>query len=106
MIFVDDHSRFTWLYPLEKKSEIFICFLKFQKLVENQFGRKIKIFQCDGGGEFSSNAFLGHIQSCGSELHVLCPGTPEQNGVAEQKHWHIVETRLTMLFRVNMPLFI
>lgn len=106
MIFVDDHSRFTWLYPLEKKSEIFICFLKFQKLVENQFGQKIKIFQCDGGGEFSSNAFVGHIQSCGSELHVSCPGTPEQNGVAERKHWHIVETRLTMLFHVNMPLFI
>lgn len=36
-IFVDDYSRFTWLYPLRKKFEFFTIFIKFQKLVENQF---------------------------------------------------------------------
>ena len=36
--------------------------------------------------------------------HISCPGTPEQNGVAERKHRHIVETGLTMLFHAHMPL--
>jgi hypothetical protein len=36
----------------KKKSDFFHTFLNFQRMVENQFGSKIKIFQCDGGGEF------------------------------------------------------
>jgi hypothetical protein len=72
-------------------------------MVENQFGSKIKIFQCDGGGEFSLHDFLSHLQLCGIVQHVSCPGTPEQNGVAERKHRHIIETGLTMLFHVRLP---
>ena len=33
----------------------FYCFLKFQKLVENQFDQQVKIFQYEGGGEFNLN---------------------------------------------------
>ncbi|GLU12192.1 hypothetical protein SLE2022_288920 [Rubroshorea leprosula] len=33
---------------------------------------------------------------------ISCPSTPEQNGVAERKHRHIVETGLTMLIN-NLP---
>uniref|UniRef100_A0A2N9G068 Integrase catalytic domain-containing protein n=1 Tax=Fagus sylvatica TaxID=28930 RepID=A0A2N9G068_FAGSY len=58
---------------------------------------------CDGGGEFSLQAFLTHLNSCGIVQHVSCPGTPEQNGVAERKHRHIVETGLTMLFHARLP---
>jgi|UniRef100_A0A2N9IT17 hypothetical protein len=72
-------------------------------MVENQFGRKIQIFQCDGGGKFSLQAFLTHLNMCGIVQHVSCPGTPEQNGVAERKHRHIVETGLTMLFHARLP---
>ncbi len=39
-LFIDDYSQFTWPYPLKRKSDFFGCFLKFQKLVENQFDKK------------------------------------------------------------------
>ena len=29
VIFVDDHTRYTWIYPLKKKSEFFEVFIKF-----------------------------------------------------------------------------
>jgi|GEM_PF-6711430 len=29
--------------------------------------------------------------------------TPEQNGVAERKHKHMVETGLSLLFNANLP---
>ena len=103
-IFVDDFSRFTWLYPLRKKADFFDCFVKFQKLVENQLDRKIKVFQYDGGGEFNSTAFQGLLSTSGISLQVSCPYTPEQNGVAERKHRHIVETGLTIFFHANLPL--
>ncbi len=46
---------------------------------------------------------LSHLDHCGIALHVSCPGTPEQNGVAKHKHRHIVETGLTMLFHARLP---
>jgi hypothetical protein len=50
VVFIDDWSRFTWIYPLHRKSEVFENFIKFKLLVENQFSTKIKQIQSDGGG--------------------------------------------------------
>ena len=66
--------------------------------------RKIKIFQSDGGGEFSSIIFQQHLQQSGIIKQTSCPYTPQQNGVAERKHRHIMETALTMLFESSLPL--
>ncbi|GKU93013.1 hypothetical protein SLEP1_g6653 [Rubroshorea leprosula] len=102
-IFVDDYSRYTWFYPLHKKSDFFGVFQKFQKMIVNQFDKNIQVFQSDGGGEFSSKAFVNYLAECGIKQQVSCPGNPEQNGTAERKHKHIVETGLTMLLHANMP---
>jgi hypothetical protein len=32
--FIDDHTKFTWIYLLRHKSEVFSCFRDFQNLVE------------------------------------------------------------------------
>lgn len=102
-ILIDDCTRFTWFYPLKNKSDFLEQFHKFQKLVENQFSTKIKIFQCDGGDEFLSNKFIAHLENCGIHRQISCPGTPEQNGVAVRKHRHIVETGLTIPLHINLP---
>ena len=78
--------------------------LRFQRLVENQFERHIKIFQRDGGGEFSSNLLLDHIKSYDIELNISCPGTRKSDRVVEWKHRHIVDTGLTTTFLANLPL--
>lgn len=33
-----------------------------------------------------------------------CPHTPQQNGAAERKHRHIVDTARTLLVNANVPL--
>lgn len=104
MIFVDDFTRYTWLYPLRHKSAFYSCFLHFQVFVENHFGRKIRTFQCDGGGEFTSNDFFNHLNQCGIKQQISCPYTLEQNGLVERKHLHIVKTGLTLLFHANIHL--
>jgi hypothetical protein len=43
-VFIDDHTRFTWFYPMHRKSELFECFVHFQKFVTCQFNAKIRIF--------------------------------------------------------------
>jgi hypothetical protein len=48
VIFIDDFSRFTWIYPLHNKSKVFEHFVKFKLLVKNQFTTKIKQLQSNG----------------------------------------------------------
>lgn len=57
VIFIDDYSRFSWLYPIPNKSDVYGCFVKFKLLIENQLSYKIKPLQTDGGGEYMSNQF-------------------------------------------------
>jgi hypothetical protein len=57
VIFIDDYSRNTWIYFLKAKDEVFNEFQEFKALVENLFGRKIKILRPDNGGEYKSNEF-------------------------------------------------
>ncbi|OMO78631.1 Integrase, catalytic core [Corchorus capsularis] len=103
VIFVDEYSRFTWYFPLKHKSDFFQCFLNFHAYVENQFGKKIKVFQYDEGDEFTDGRFVQFLQNNGIKLQYACPKTPEQNGLVECKHRNIVELGLTLLFHSHTP---
>lgn len=82
--FYDDCTRFTWFYPLKNKSDFFEIFVKFQKLVENQFSMKIKVFQSDGASEFQSHKFIAHLENCVLHKQISCLGTQKQNGIVEE----------------------
>jgi histone deacetylase 1/2 len=100
--FVDDFSKFTWIYLLKFKSEVFQKFHEFQSLVERLFDRKILAMQTDWGGEYEKlNTFFNKI---GISHHVSCPHAHQQNGSAERKHRHIVEVGLSLLAHASMPL--
>jgi histone deacetylase 1/2 len=43
--FIDDFSKFTWLYLLRRKSNVFQKFHDFQSMVKRQFGKKILAMQ-------------------------------------------------------------
>jgi hypothetical protein len=45
--FIDDYSKFIWIYLLRHKSKVSKYFLKFQQLVEHMTGRKIITVQSD-----------------------------------------------------------
>ncbi|KAG8474391.1 hypothetical protein CXB51_033766 [Gossypium anomalum] len=56
----------------------------------------------DWGGEF--RAFASVLASHGILHRLSCPHTSEQNGVAERKHRHIVETGLILLAQATLPM--
>lgn len=102
MSFIDDFSKFTWIYPLKHKSEVFSKFQEFQTLVERLFDRKIITMQTDWGGEYQAlHSFFSKI---GITHHVSCPHAHQQNGPAERKHRHIVDVGLSLLAHAFMPL--
>ncbi|KAL6346953.1 hypothetical protein AAG906_006013 [Vitis piasezkii] len=101
ILFVDDYSRYTWLYLLQSKDQALPIFKQFKLQVENQFDAKIKCLQSDNGGEFRS--FMSFLQEFGvlHRFHVLTthPKMGELN-----KHRHVVETRLALLAHAGLPL--
>jgi histone deacetylase 1/2 len=100
--FIDDYSKFTWVYMLRHKSEVFQRFQDFQHLVERMFDQKILAMQTDWGGEYQKlNTFFQRI---GISHHVSCPYAHQQNGSAKRKHRHIVEVGLSLLSHASMPL--
>jgi histone deacetylase 1/2 len=100
--FIDDFSKFTWIYLLKKRSDVYQAFLNFQQLVERKFNRKIITMQTDWGGEYEKlNSFF---QKVGITHHVSCPHAHQQNGSAERKNRHIVEVGLSLLANASMPL--
>ncbi|KAJ0726006.1 putative RNA-directed DNA polymerase [Helianthus annuus] len=103
VVFIDDYSRFTWFYPLKTKTGFYTVLPVFIKLVQTQFSRKIKIFQSDGGTEFVNHTVRKIFEENGTFHRYSCPYTPQQNGRAERKHRHIVETGLAMLFNSRVP---
>ena len=103
VLFVDDFSRYSWIFPMQFKHEVFDIFVKFKLHVENLFSSTIKAFQADGGGEYANNAFQNVLANHGISFCSSCSNHPKQNGLAERKHWHIVETGLTLLAHAHMP---
>uniref|UniRef100_A0A2N9IIX6 Integrase catalytic domain-containing protein n=1 Tax=Fagus sylvatica TaxID=28930 RepID=A0A2N9IIX6_FAGSY len=103
IVFIDDFSRFIWLYPIKLKSDSVACFLHFKKMMENLLSTKIKYFQSDGALELTKGAFKYVLVDCGIIPQISCPHTQQQNGIVERKHRHITELRLSLMFHSFMP---
>ncbi|MCO5602817.1 hypothetical protein L7F22_056956 [Adiantum nelumboides] len=52
--FIDDFSRFCWVYPLKEKSDVFAVFQHYVSMVENETGCKVQTLRTDRGGEYMS----------------------------------------------------
>ena len=99
--FIDDFSRYTWIYPLKAKDQAFGIFLHFKIKVELQLRTSIKEVQSNWGGEYRSFAFFLHQQ--GILLQHPFPHTHHHNGWAERKHCHITETGIALLAQAGLP---
>ena len=65
------------------------------------FGVKIKILRSDNGAEFHTREFF-NIK--GIIHHKSCVETPEQNGIVERKHQHLLNVARALLFQYGIPL--
>ena len=97
---VDDFSRFTWVISLHTKSEVRNHIVNFIAYIENQFKTTVKIIRTDNGAEFAMKKFFS---SKGIVHQTTCVETPEQNGIVERKHQHILNVTRALLFQANLP---
>ncbi|GJV72017.1 retrovirus-related pol polyprotein from transposon TNT 1-94 [Tanacetum coccineum] len=80
--FIDDFTRYTWIYLMKRRSDFLTVFKEFRALVKTQHSAIIKCFRCDLGGEYTSNEFVGLLKSDGTIYQTSCTNTPQQNGEA------------------------
>jgi transposase InsO family protein len=98
---VDCFTRSTWLYLLPTKADTKCNIESFANLVENQFNCKIKILRSDNKGEFNMKDFF-HIK--GIIHQTSCVETPQQNGIVERKHQHLLNVARALRFQAKLPL--
>ena len=75
VVFIDDFTRFSWIYFLKNKSDVYDIFLNFKALIETQFSTKIKAFHSDWGSEYQK--LNKYFQSNGIIHQIACPYTHE-----------------------------
>ena len=75
VVFVDDYSRYSWIFNMKHHSELLQVYSNFVKIVETQFSKCIKIFQSDNALEYTQCAFQVVLHSYGTFHQLICPGT-------------------------------
>jgi hypothetical protein len=112
VIFIDDFSRHTWIYFMSSRSEVLSIYKKFAAMVHTQFSTPIRVFHADFAGEYISHSLRAFLAgegtlaqfSCpGAHAQFSCPGAHVQNGVAERKHCHLLETARALMIAASLP---
>ena len=79
VIFVDDFSRYTWIYLFKNRSELYQIYCDFTKMNETQFSKPIKVFKSDNAQEYKAHEFTSILHQFGIVPHSSCVGTSQQN---------------------------
>ena len=102
--FIDDYSRYGYVYLMHKKSETFGKFKEFMAEGEKQLGKSLKTFRSDRGGEYLDTDFKDHMLEHGILSQLTTPGTPQQNGVAEMRNRTLLDMVRSMMSYSSLPI--
>nr|XP_016456703.1 PREDICTED: uncharacterized protein LOC107780652 [Nicotiana tabacum] len=101
---VDDYSRVTWTHLLSCKGNAFSIIKSFIAMVCTQFYASIETIRTDNAFELgSAHSHASYLTSLGISHQISCPHTPQQNGIVERKHTHLLETARALLFQSKLP---
>ena len=100
--FIDDSTKYCYVYLLKSKSEALEKFVLYKNEVENQLNKKIKRLRSDRGGEYEEP--IGEFCVQHGIIHeVTAPYSPQSNGVAERKNRTLKEMMNAMLLSSGLP---
>ncbi|CAI7872236.1 unnamed protein product [Closterium sp. NIES-53] len=102
LLLKDRHTRFVWVMPVVKKSDVLREFQKWLVLVERQTKKSVLMLRSHRGGEFLGKEFTDFVDGKGIIHDLTCPYTPQQNGMAEREMRTAVESVRTMLLHMGV----
>jgi len=74
--FIDDFSRYVWVYFQKEKSETFSKFQEFKSAAEAKIGEKIRSLRTNNGGEYTSDEFSNYLLEHRIHHQFTCANTP------------------------------
>jgi Integrase core domain len=98
--FIDDYSRYAYVYLISEKTEALDKFKIFKAEVENQHNLKIKVVRLDRGGEYYGRhtnlgqcpgLFALFLQENGIVHQFSMSGDPRQNRVDEKRNYTLMD---------------
>ena len=112
-MFIDDYSRYGYLYLIHEKSQALDVFKEFKAEVELQLGKSIKAVKSDRGGEYYGRydgsgeqrpgPFASFLKECGIVPQYTMPGKPSMNGVAERRNRTLKDMVRSMISHSSLP---
>lgn len=73
VLFTDDFSRYSWIYLMKRKYEVFTHFKTFTAMIHNIFHSSVKFLQSDNGTEYTNHAFTNFCTTHGIQKRFSCP---------------------------------
>lgn len=110
--FIDDFSRYGYIYLLYEKSQLVNALAAYIKEVKRQLDKKVKIVRSDRGGEYyrkynesgqCHGPFTKLLESHGICVQYTMLGTPQQNGVAERRNQTLMDMVRSMMSNSSLP---
>ncbi|CAI7801187.1 unnamed protein product, partial [Closterium sp. NIES-54] len=101
--FIDAAMRYVWHLNLPSKDMAFKAFVAWLPVAERESGVKLKIFQSDGGGEYTSQRFKRYFAERGIKRLISLPYAHQQQGVAERMNQTLQNTMRKLLRGMRLP---
>ena len=97
LLFIDDATRFTFIYIIKRKSDVLDRYKEYRAEMEKQTGKRIKRLCTNGGGEYTSTKFENFLKQEGILKETTAPYSPQSNGVVERANRTTMERARCML---------
>ncbi|CAI7841685.1 unnamed protein product [Closterium sp. NIES-53] len=101
--FIDAATRYVWHLNLPRKDMAFEAFIAWLPVAERESGVKLKSFQSDGGGEYTSQRFKQFLAERGIKRLISLPYAHQQQGVAERMNRTLQNTMRKLLRGMRLP---
>jgi transposase InsO family protein len=99
---VDDYTRYTWVFFLVGKSDVFATFKSFVKGIYNEFETTIKRVRSDNGSEFKNTRIDELCDEFGIRHQFSAKYTPQSNGLVERKNRTLINMTRSILSEYNV----
>jgi hypothetical protein len=84
--FIDDFSRYGYIYLMRHKYESVEKFKEFHNDVQNQLGKTIKFLRSNHEGAYLSLEFSDHLKQCGIVPQLTPLGMPHWNCMSKRRN--------------------